>query len=146
MPNPRRRRPLSERFWPKVEKTDGCWLWRGTLNGYGYGRITVDGRRVVGAHVASWLLHHDAPPPGRCVLHRCDNPRCVRPDHLFLGDRADNLLDMWGKARARPHGRTPLNDAQVQAIRADRGDGLSWRAIARAHGVSLTHTRRLCGF
>lgn len=92
---------LEDRFWPRVQKTDGCWLWTGPKNQFGYGHMN-SGRyhgNVRSSHRVSWLIHFGPIPPGLFVLHRCDNPPCVRPDHLFLGTQSDNLADMRAKGR-----------------------------------------------
>ena len=98
-------RPVEERFWEKVQKTEGCWLWTGCMRAgkFQYGRLRFP-RRMELAHRASWILAYGPIPPGdgfhgTCVLHRCDNPRCVRPDHLFLGTMKDNIHDMFRKGR-----------------------------------------------
>jgi hypothetical protein len=88
------------RFWAKVSKGDGCWIWTGSRNPKGYGRLNT-GNRVRLAHAISWELSHGAVPDGLWVLHRCDNPPCVRPDHLWLGTAADNTADMVAKGRQR---------------------------------------------
>src|SRR5574341_1528919 len=85
-----------ERFWRRVQKTDTCWFW---LTGSGtYGWFSFEGK-ALGAHRMSWILAHGPIPKGMCVLHHCDIPRCVRPDHLFLGTHSDNMRDMWAKGR-----------------------------------------------
>ena len=96
------RRPLAERFWEKVAITRGCWLWTGRpRNAYGYGRLRLGGEHdpTTNAHRVAWLLANGPIPEGLWVLHRCDNARCVRPDHLFLGTPADNIHDMDRKGR-----------------------------------------------
>lgn len=95
--------PLAVRFWAKVEKTPTCWEWRGaTVTGYGH--ISMGG--VLGkirlAHRISWEMHNGPIPDGLHVCHRCDNPKCVRPDHLFLGTDLDNAQDRDAKGRSRP--------------------------------------------
>lgn len=93
----RARRPVEERFWSKVDKSGPCWLWTGATLKDGYGNLKVGGRTVQ-AHRLSWEMHHGAEPSGQ-VCHTCDNPSCVRPDHLFVGDQADNMRDMAAKGR-----------------------------------------------
>lgn len=85
-------------FWTKVRKTDGCWEWTGSRTNKAYGQF-YDGLRGVRAHRYSWEIEHGAIPSGACVLHRCDDPICVRPDHLFLGSHAENMADMTTKRR-----------------------------------------------
>ena len=88
---------LDGRFWSNVVKGDGCWEWTGYVSGR-YGRIRVgDGRRIQ-AHRFSYELHYGA-TDSPVICHRCDNPLCVRPDHLFAGDQAANLADMTAKGR-----------------------------------------------
>lgn len=89
-----------ERFWSKTtpEPNSGCWLWTASLGSTGYGQISIDGRHRK-AHRVSWELHNGEIPDGMCVLHRCDVPSCVNPEHLWLGDQPANLKDMWAKGR-----------------------------------------------
>ena len=100
---------LQERFDSRYEIVEpgGCWVWMGHISdngyGHGYGHIRVNGRMKL-AHRVSWELHVGKIPVGTghhgtCVLHRCDNASCVRPDHLFLGSQADNMQDMMNKGR-----------------------------------------------
>lgn len=93
-----RRRPIEERFWEKVDKSGDCWVWTASVDLKGYGNF----KHPLGsdAHTFSWTLHYGPITGGLCVLHRCDNPPCIRPNHLFLGTRADNNLDMIDKGRA----------------------------------------------
>jgi hypothetical protein len=111
-----------ERFEAKVERIPlaGCWLWTGAASKLGYGTVSVDGRKY-NAHRFAWEAYRGAIPPGQCVLHRCDVPSCVNPDHLFLGSMKDNTRDMMKKGRDRFTGeRNPsakLTDADVEYIR-----------------------------
>lgn len=88
------------RFWAKVAKGDGCWEWTAG-KAYGYGRFCVRHGHVMHAHRYSYELRFGEIPLGMNVLHRCDNPGCVRPSHLFLGRQLENVRDMMAKGRAR---------------------------------------------
>jgi excisionase family DNA binding protein len=93
---------LEGRFWRYVEKSDGCWQWTGAANPKGYGNIgRGKGLGTAKAHRVSWELHFGPIPPGLYVCHACDNPPCVRPDHLFLGTAQDNNNDKIAKGRDR---------------------------------------------
>lgn len=94
---------LEERFWSKVNQSDECWTWTASKDDKGYGKIGLPGRKGWGfAHRVSYSLEHGVElTPDQKVLHRCDNPPCVRPDHLFLGTAADNAADMVAKGRSR---------------------------------------------
>ena len=99
-----------------------------------------DARRSFLAHRVSWELANGPIPSGMCVLHRCDNPPCVNPVHLFLGTQHDNVIDMIAKGRKNPacgenHGRAKLTAAAVREIR-ERGLTESQQSLARLHGVS----------
>lgn len=87
------------RFWDKVLIGDECWVWQAGIKPHnGYGAFSLNGREMV-AHRVAWLLCHGEIPDGLRVLHHCDNPPCVRPDHLFLGTQKDNVLDAVAKGR-----------------------------------------------
>ena len=125
-----------ERFWAKVQKSDGCWNWTAGRSRGGYGKLGVNGHHMT-AHRVSWLLHHGSISKGLCVLHRCDNRRCVRPDHLFLGTAADNVWDCVRKgrnagAKGEKNGCAKLTQKDVVAIRASSANQL---AVARLFGV-----------
>ncbi len=90
---------IGERFWSNVALGDGCWLWTAGGNSKGYGHFWVNGHQCQATHV-SWELTHGPVPNGKWVLHKCDNPPCVRPDHLFLGTPLNNTQDMVAKGRS----------------------------------------------
>ena len=108
-----------ERFWAMVHKTsEGCWIWTGSKNQYGYGQFWYKLHRPQGAHRISYELVHGPIPDRICVLHRCDNPACVNPAHLFLGTPKDNTADCQTKGRHSPPPRAPkLTEDDVRAIR-----------------------------
>lgn len=94
------------RFWPKVDvrTPDECWEWKACRNTHGYGRVSgkkIGGKKHrLGAHRVAWMLANGADSTwGLHVLHKCDNPPCCNPDHLFLGTQADNMADMTAKGR-----------------------------------------------
>ena len=126
-----------------------CWEWKGAVNHGGYGHysgrtLSTVGRRVnYVAHRASWEITMGAIPDGLLVCHRCDNPPCVNPDHLFLGTHADNMEDMVRKGRKKRgenHSRARLAESDVLRIRelVAKG-GLSQAAIGELFGISGTH-------
>ncbi|MEY9995875.1 hypothetical protein ABIE67_007907 [Streptomyces sp. V4I8] len=89
-----------ERFWRYVDKTGECWTWTGGHSNDGYGRFFIsEGEGNVAAHRFSYQLHNGEIPDGLIICHRCDNPPCVRPDHLFVGTHLDNVRDMFSKGR-----------------------------------------------
>lgn len=135
---------LADRFWAKVEKRGpgGCWEWTAYRDPHGYGRISVGGAQG-GMQLASrvaWELEHRSPVGCGHVCHRCDNPPCVNPAHLFLGDPATNSADMVAKHRQMHGGRhvnAKLTEELVLQLRAEyAAGGISQRALAAAHGVS----------
>jgi len=134
------------RFWKYIspEPNSGCWLWDGGVNACGYGILGVFQRSTL-AHRFSYQLHYGDIPAGLNVLHRCDVPCCVNPEHLFLGTQNDNVQDMERKARSyhprgEAHGRAKLTESDVVAIRADTRAS---RAIAEDFGVSKLVIRHI---
>lgn len=92
------------RFWSYVKKSeDGCWIWMRAVTKFGYGSFTAPylKRGVEHAHRVAWRLTYGDIPAGKQILHHCDNPACVRPDHLFIGTPRDNVLDAMNKGRMR---------------------------------------------
>lgn len=120
----------------------GCWLWNGTKKRAGYGVIVVGGRgprRHYLAHRVSWERAFGAIPSGKVVCHKCDQPSCVNPAHLFLGTSADNVSDMVRKgrhAKGEHHGCAKVSEADVREIRSLHSGGMSQLGIARQFGIS----------
>lgn len=140
------RESLEKRFWNKVDTSggsDACWNWIAFRNSDGYGIIGTGGKSNQAAHRVSYLLNVGTIPDGYRVLHRCDNPSCCNPSHLFLGTQADNVADMVQKKRNVAHKgekapRAKLSFNQVQEIKAKysgkRGEKL---ALSREYGVCI---------
>lgn len=112
-----------DRFFAKVDKVSsplGCWLWTGGLSAKRYGHMSIRGR-LVRAHLLSVLIVGRVPPAGMFVLHKCDVPRCVNPNHLFFGTQADNVKDMIEKGRDRK-ATGDRSGSRLHPERLTRGD------------------------
>lgn len=139
----KRWKAIKDRFWSKVllPTNSDCWLWVGACAGHmGYGHFNGGDRGFLKAHRFSREIHFGPIPAGMMVLHKCDNPRCVNPDHLFLGNASDNMLDCSRKGRIRiPHksgeanNTAKLTNEQADCIR--KMPGLH-RDIAAKFGVN----------
>lgn len=133
------------RFWSKVDRSGQCWEWTAARNPAGYGQFRVallgSKTQMQQAHRVAWVMACSDIPKGLHVCHHCDNPGCVRPEHLFLGTDADNCADMIRKGRKHiavgaEHPRSKLSEAQVREILAMRRLGIPLREIAAIFGVS----------
>ena len=87
---------LTKKFWDKVEKTQSCWIWKGAKSSFGYGRFKINGK-LYSPH--RMIIGEENIPKGLFVCHKCDNPSCVNPTHLFIGSRSDNMKDALKKNR-----------------------------------------------
>lgn len=93
--------PLAERFWKHVDKSGDCWVWTGSRQDYGHGILTLHRGHTMQAHRVAWMLHHGVRvPDGKHILHKCDNPPCVNPSHLYCGTHDDNMRDKAVRGRA----------------------------------------------
>jgi hypothetical protein len=144
---------ITELFWSKVDKSGECWVWTASCGSTGYGQISVK-RRAISAHRFSYELANGPIPSGdgyhgTCVLHRCDNRRCVNPAHLFLGTARDNAHDRDTKGRARPARGTAnlnakLNETEVlQVRRLALAKEFTQRQIGALFGVSQKTISRI---
>jgi len=166
-------RPLEERFWEKVNKSGPlmpgmktrCWVWTAATDGCGYGLIGLGPGKGVGkASRVAWSFCHGPLEEGECALHRCDNPPCVREDHLFKGTQKDNADDRERKsrgnqprgkrngrytkpertARGHRHGNAVLTAEQVRIIRrCCTGRYGEQRRLAKEYGVDVQTIRRV---
>lgn len=136
-------------FWSKVVKTNDCWLWIGSHQSDGYGTYwDSEQGKVVLAHRYIWTEYNGIIPGGMNILHKCDVPPCVRPDHLFMGTQGDNIIDMYNKGRGnREHinmgsrnGGAKITPDIVKIIRQlYSAGGISQQAIANLFGLSQSH-------
>src|SRR3990167_7108208 len=135
--------PLKKRFWSKVKKTSHCWIWTAHRNNKGYGLFGMN-KTMRSAHRVSYEFLIGEIPEKMCVLHRCDNPPCVNPRHLFLGTVAENNADMIKKGRARKvrgekHPASKMTDLKVRQARAMYLTGrFTMRSLSEKFGISHT--------
>jgi len=140
---------VQERFWAKVAKSDGCWEWTGSRARRGYGKVRIGGV-LHSSHRLSYEWSVGPIPDGMHVLHHCDNPPCVRPDHLWIGTRTDNQGDMVAKGRQFSpfRGQTQIGELNraakiteddVRAIRKLVADGVKQSVVAKLYGLSRPH-------
>lgn len=137
------KKPILERFWSKVTipaDIDKCWEWMAGQKNFGYGAFKGEGKTVQ-AHRFSWELANGPITDNSYVLHKCDNPKCVNPSHLYLGTHADNTRDMMDRkrySRGERHHQSKLNQAMVADIREKAGKGQSFVSLAKEYGISRT--------
>lgn len=131
------------RFWSFVDRTGDCWVWIRGVSRHGYGLWYTGGRANRKSHLAhryAWTLSNGHVPRGMVVCHSCDNPPCVRPDHLFLGSQLDNIADSVAKNRHVKGERVPhakLTDDAVREVRDKYASGgYLQRELAQEYGVA----------
>ena len=144
---------LEARFWSNVEKTDGCWGWTAATS-KGYGVISYKNRQKR-AHRFAWELANGSIPGGLSVCHHCDNPVCVRPDHLFLGTTGDNIRDAASKGRlvsqtnpekvrrGEQHPKARMDFIKVREARSLHGTGMGYIRISRRFGVCASTIQKI---
>lgn len=140
----------SKRFWAKVDKTNSCWNWTAAKGAKGYGRFKLNGK-LVSPHAISYQIHNDDYDSTKDVCHKCDNPSCINPEHLFLGTRTQNVLDSIQKGRwngnptkGADHPSSKLTDKDVMLIKAIlKYSDLNVVQIAKMFSVSLTTIKNI---
>lgn len=143
---------IKSRFMSKVKKTDPCWLWTAYKSDAGYGSFWFK-RKLELAHRSSWTLFKGKIPKGIHVLHKCDNPSCVNPRHLFLGTNLDNIMDKVKKGRSKfshlpipPNSKLSPNivlEIRKQYIPGNNQGDRSAKALGRKYGIHPSYVYRL---
>jgi len=135
-----------KRFNDKIYKTPTCWLWIGAKTMDGYGRFGIGSKVFKSAHRLSYELHLGPIPEGYCIMHKCDTPCCVNPEHLSVGTAKDNSDDMISKGRSRhpsgdTHPHTKISELTIKEIYAKLKEE-SRKSLARQYGINYV---TLCG-
>ena len=138
---------LERRFWSKVDNSGDCWEWRGAISKSGYGSFGAMGK-TMRAHRMAWILARGEIPAGMCVCHSCDNKKCVRPEHLFLGTQRDNLDDAMKKKTHCIHGHALSGDnlyihasGKRECRECKRATQRRWKERSRADRKRSTNGR-----
>lgn len=132
-----------------LDRSQNCWVWTGSKNNSGYGSIRI-ARTSVLAHRAAYFLAHGSINTNECICHRCDNPACCNPNHLFAASHAENMADMRQKERRKnintreKNGRAVLDSAAVIEIRRMRNEGAVLKELSARYGVSNSTISRVC--
>ncbi len=131
--------PIS-RFLSKFTKSDECWEWQAGIDQDGYGKFW-DGKNRISSHRYSWIFHFGNIPENLFVLHSCDNRKCVRPDHLFLGTNIQNMEDKIKKKRhsfGESNGQSKLKSNQIIEILSNHKNGISSKTMSNQFTVHKT--------
>lgn len=144
----------AEKFWSLVRRGDECWLWSGNVNpdGYGYfryGSRTDNTRRHVRAHRFAYELTHGDIPPKMEICHHCDTPLCVRPEHLFVGTRQDNVRDCQSKGRTTKGERSAsakLTAEKVIQLRRLYSEGVNRQTLSEIFGISKAQIYKIATY
>ena len=167
-------RAQQTRFWSKIDRNGpvhsvelgNCWVWTGNLSPDGYGQFMITSpllpekprQKAARSHRVAWELTHGVAASESLVLHKCDNPKCCNPAHLFLGNQLDNINDMMRKgryvngiarapsaaARGEANGAAKLTGSQVLEIIAARRSGSRVLELAKLFNVSVATVKRIC--
>lgn len=138
---------IVERFNSKVNKNkeDECWEWTGSYFTYGYGYLGIAGKNISATRI-SFAIHNNKTPGKFFVCHKCDNPKCVNPEHLYLGTPQDNMNDMKNRGRSLRGERSPsskLSNEDVQQIKNRYRNGEYQRTLAEEFGVAREHVNKI---
>lgn len=135
--------PIGDRLMRHVKKNKkGCWIWTGHLHKHGYGVIQLGGRlnrRVCRTHRVSYEFYVGPIPEGMLVLHKCDDKRCINPEHLELGDYSKNIQDAWDRGLRKPM-KSRLNKEDFMDIKTNP-KGLPIKELAKLYGISYSYAR-----
>ncbi len=136
-----------DRFWSKVEKSEDCWNWTGAKSSFGHGRFKIDGK-LYSPHRLVYEWKYGKIPKDMMICHHCDNPSCVKLEHLFLGTRSDNMKDAYRKGRityftahlfGEKHGGSKLTEKQVAQIREEYKKGnTTYRKLGKKYDIDYS--------
>ena len=127
----------------EIDKVSGCWNWIGSHDKDGYGKIQWRGKNIRAHRMSYALKHGDLSIVGKFVCHHCDNPNCVNPDHLFVGDPKDNSIDARNKLRAYVGEKNTRAKLKIKQVNEIRKSSLSSSVLAKQYGVSKTAIKRI---